>query len=68
MAGSSLTVLPNRFNSFGRTEIDGIRVAYPARWGDGEGAIVYLEDSNGGLHQLNLSNDLVAELIDELSL
>jgi hypothetical protein len=69
MSGSSLTIswlTPDQFDAFRMTEIDGIRVDYPAKWGSGEGAIIYLEDANGGMHKLNLTDDLVAKLMDGL--
>ena len=68
MTTSTLTIIPDRFNAFRMTWIDGIRVAFPAKWGNGEGALICLEDANGGIHKLNLSSELVDKLMDGLGL
>jgi hypothetical protein len=65
---SSLTIVPTRFNANHTTWIEGIRVDFPAKWGSGEGAIICLEDANGGIHQLNLSFELVDKLTDGLDI
>lgn len=38
----------------GMLTITDVQVSHPARWGSGEGAIVYLVDERGSLNQLNL--------------
>lgn len=52
----------------GMLTVTDVQVSYPARWGSGEGVIVYLVDDKGSLNQLNLQRDhlgLILAAIDE---
>jgi len=51
----------------GMLTITDIQVVSPARWGSGEGAIVYFVDDRGSLNRLNLQRHHLDKLLAALN-